>query len=72
MFRDFAGFAIEFDWRVIAAGVGAGVTAFGALRWMDVMPGRIRGNDDLLALTINNMTQGVVMFEFHGQACRLQ
>jgi PAS domain-containing protein len=66
-FGDIAGFAAELDWRFAAAGMGVGVAAFGALRWAGGMPGRSRGTDDLLALTINNMTQGVVMFDAAGK-----
>ncbi|HEX4409460.1 MAG TPA: PAS-domain containing protein [Xanthobacteraceae bacterium] len=62
MFAALAGFAVEYGWTLVVAGLlaGAALCAFLAIR-------RRLGSHHLLALTINNMTQGVVMFHATGR-----
>jgi methyl-accepting chemotaxis protein len=60
MFRILTGFAVEYGWTLAAAGVIClALTAIIAIK-------RRRGSG-LLALTLNNMTQGVVMFDSAGR-----
>jgi methyl-accepting chemotaxis protein len=56
MFRDLAGSAVEHDWTFIS--VGAAVLLLGAIALFYLWR-----NGRLLALALDNMTQGVVMFD---------
>jgi methyl-accepting chemotaxis protein len=56
---------LDQDWRllVLAAGGFAVVAAIGALVWRRRKAGGTGGNDALLSLVLNNMTQGVILFD---------
>ena len=61
MLRGIAGFAVDYGWTIGLAALACLVAGFFLLRR------RRGGNGRLLALTLNNMTQGVVMFDKSGR-----
>jgi len=54
---------IDHGWRFIAAGVFL-LAGVGLFAWLRLKPGGVRGNGKaMLSMVLNNMTQGVVMFD---------
>ena len=68
MLRDLAETVSSYDWRVVAAVcTAAALIAFGLWRRLRVGSMRSSPSQGLLKLALNNMTQGVVMFDSNGQ-----
>jgi PAS domain-containing protein len=65
MLRILTGYTVEHDWVFVAAAFVLGCGA--ALAAIVVLNRRGHGNGRLLALALNNMTQGVVMFDTAGR-----
>lgn len=68
MLRDLTGLGIELDWRLLTVAiVGAGLAIFAFYRRARGAGSPGGGDRELLAMALNNMTQGVVMFNSVGR-----